>query len=241
MDVSHINLVLGYFEKSLVSVPIKTNAFEEVYSDDVKQSDTTSALQKFDMLDDILFECRNFRKHASDNDTHKSKLTTISHDNIKHCQHHEHSKESYVDELYYTISCVKDPLLTLKGFDKSVTTKMKHDMISYLDNTQVKVLDMAKYKYTKKGLRELLTVDCKASDVLEWNIVRAIVVLAVRYLKKPVTIQIQGETKEHIPLPSSMTQEQGPSSTTQEQGPSSSTLMHAGGIINYENGRFVML
>jgi hypothetical protein len=91
---------------------------------------------------------------------------------------------------------------------------------------------MAKYKYTKKGLRELLTVDCKASNMFDWNIVRAIVVIAVRYLKKPVTIQLQGETKEHIPLPASM---------TKEQEPSSSTNVNVGITINYENGRFIML
>lgn len=230
MDVSHIHHVLSCFPKSLVSVPIKTNSFEEVYSDNNQQQNKTYVLEKFDMLDDMLSECRNSTK-----DNIKSKTTFLSNNNdsrkiseANSSQHVKNLKESYVDELLYTMSCVKDPLLTLKTLDKSITTKMKHELLAYLDNTQVKTLDMAKYKYTKKGLREIFNFDYKESDILDWNIVKAILVVGVRYLKKSFIIQVQGEFKEHIPLPPSMIKEHESSSSTSV-------------TINYENGRFVML
>lgn len=234
MDVSHIHHVLSCFTKSLVSVPIKTNAFEEVYSDNNQQTNMTLSSQKFEMLDDILFECRNFTKSTRE-DNIKSKSTMLSNNNdsrkislVNNNNNGQQVKNSYVDELLYTVSCINDPLLTLKPFDKSIVTKMKQELLSYLDNTQVKTLDMAKYKYTKKGLREIFNVDYKAFDTLDWNIVKALLVVSARYLKKSFVIQVQGELKEHIPLPPSMIKEQEPSSSKSV-------------TINYENGRFVML
>jgi hypothetical protein len=146
---------------------------------------------------------------------------------IKEDSHH-------FDKLFFALCCIKDPLMTLKGLDKSATTKMKHDLMAFVDNTQVKALDMAKYKYTKKGIREVLTkclnVD-QSKDTLnefDWITLRTILVVAVRHLKKPITLQIQGEVKEHFPLPASITQE--PSSTKKE-----------GTIINYLDDDFIIL
>lgn len=222
MDVSHIQRVFGYFKKSLVSIPINTNAFEEKYNNTEEIEESES---QFNKLDDMLMECKNYKTNSTFKKTMKS--TTPNKEVYQQKLSHN---QSYVDALYYTLSCIKDPLLTLKGFDKSIATKMTHELLAYLDNTQVKVLDMVKYKYTKKGLRNILSVDYKTTDMIDLNIVRAISVVAVRYLKKPITIQIQGETKEHIPLPSSMIGNQEESTSTNQSF-----------IINYVDNKFELV
>jgi hypothetical protein len=124
--------------------------------------------------------------------------------------------------------------MTLKGIDKPALTKMKHELMTFVDNTQVKALDMAKYKYTKKGIREVLTKCMNVEQVngnnneFDWATVRTILVVAVRHLKRSITLQIQAELKEHFPLPASMTQEQQP--------PTNNSV-----IINYIDNEFVML
>ena len=194
MDVSHIHRVLGCFTKSHVSVPIKSNAFEETYECIAKVDD------KSGMLDDMISECR--KRLAQ---TPKNRPAPVVHEVER-----QSLKTHYLEQLFFVLCCVKDPLMTLKGLDKSALTKMKHDLLAFVENTQVKTLDMVKYKYTKKGLREILT-KCITADVdgaFDWLTVRAVLVVAVRHLRKGITLQIKGETKEIFPLPPSMTEQQ---------------------------------
>jgi hypothetical protein len=225
MDVSQIQRVLSMFTKSHVSIPIKTNKYEEL-CEHGSACDVASSFCKYDMLDDMLVECRKRQtKNEKSSECAKQQMQTKS---IKETQH-------YLDTLFFALCCIKDPLMTLKGVDKAALTKMKHDLMSFVDNTQVKALDMAKYKYTKKGIREVLSKcmsvnqDNTNNNEFDWISVRTIVVVAVRHLKKAITLQIQGELKENFPLPASMTQEQQPSST---EG-------HV--IINYVHGEFTVM
>jgi hypothetical protein len=243
MDVSQIQRILGMFTKSHVSIPIKTNTYEELY-EHASVCDFAALCCKYDllddMLDDMLVECHKQQpKYEGKINSGEKSNECVKHIIIPKQQMQNKSIQEtshYLDKLFFALCCIKDPLMTLKGLDKSALTKMKHDLMAYVDNTQVKALDMAKYKYTKKGIREVLT-KCLNVDQgngnyneFDWVTVRTIFVVAVRYLKMVVTLQIQGELKEHFPLPASMTQEQ--------QHPSNND---GGIIINYIDKEFVML
>jgi hypothetical protein len=236
MDVSQIQRVLGMFTKSHVSIPIRSNKYEELYEHG-SDCDSSTLSCKYDMLDDMLVECR---KQPTKSNVHVNKHD-MSFECVKQITRPKQQIENkiikdsshYLDKFFFALCCIKDPLMSLKEMDKSAITKMKHDLMAFIDNTQVKALDMAKYKYTKKGIREVLT-KCLTVDLMrdtqnefEWMTLRTVLVVAVRHLKKPITMQIQGEVKEHFPLPASITQE--PSSTKEE-----------GTIINYVDNCFIV-
>jgi hypothetical protein len=69
MDVSQIQRVLGMFTKSHVSIPIKSNKYEELYE---HGSNCFPLMCKYDMLDDMLVECRK-QQTRSEVDINKSK------------------------------------------------------------------------------------------------------------------------------------------------------------------------
>jgi hypothetical protein len=235
MDVSQIQRILGMFTKSHVSIPIKTNTYEELY-EHTSVCDSAALFCKYDLLDDLLVECQRQQKSMG---SEKSNANECAKHIIRPTKQQIQSKSikdtsNYLDKLFFALCCIKDPLMTLKGLDKSAVTKMRNDLTAFVDNTQVKALDMAKYKYTKKGIREVMT-KCQNVDQsngnyneFDWLTVRTILVVAVRHLKKGITLQIQGDVKEHFPLPTSMTQEQHPTND-------------GGVIINYIDNAFIML
>jgi hypothetical protein len=237
MDVSHIHMVLSKFCTSHVSIPIKVNEFEEMYDNVVCDKNTPNV---FDTLDDILQECKAHRNkvgHAGHVGHVKRKEVVAQPSSSQHVHaepkqriQQEPTKSIYIDEFFYTLSCIKDPLLTLKGFDsfhKSALTKAKHELMAFVDNTQVKVLDMAKYKYTKKGLRDMIN-KCftpTTDEVFDWSLVKPLLVVSVRYLQMGIIFHVNGEIKEQFPLPASMT-------TTNETKPQIT--------IDYVNGKFII-
>ncbi len=229
MDVSHIHKVLESFTKSHVSIPIKSNHFQEHFENEV-QAQTSSV---FDELDNILNEYKEVsRIKGTSNEGRKQATPKTSQINRKiEVQYTPSTQHHYIDELCFTLCCIKEPLLTLKGFDKNVVDKFKQDILAFLENTQVKVLDMAKYKYTKKGLREIL-MNCLSKDWVtnhnefDWVTVRAIIVLATRYLKKGITIQLSGVVKEQLLVPASIIANDGKQTIE---------------TINYQDGKFIML
>jgi hypothetical protein len=237
MDVSQIQRILGMFTKSHVSIPIKTNTYEELY-EHASVCDSPALPCKYDLLDDLLVECHRQQKSKGKINSSEKSNECVKHiirptkqqmqtKSIKDTSH-------YLDKLFFALCCIKDTLMTLKALDKAAVTKMRHDLMAFVDNTQVKALDMAKYKYTKKGIREVLTKCMNAEQVngnnneFDWATVRTILVIAVRHLKKTITLQIQGDVKEMFPLPVSMTQEQHPTN-------------NGGVIINYIDNEFIMV
>jgi hypothetical protein len=212
MDVSHIQRIFNGFTKSHVNIAIKPNRFEESYDVSPKHE------SMFEQLDDILQECKHAECVAIHTTPVTAKMTVnasvSASTSAPSSSNKERGSQNYLDELFFAFCCIRDPLLTLKNnirIDASLLLKMKQDILAYIDNTQVKVLDMAKYKYTKKGLREIMG-KCLASGHgnnntdFDWATIRALVVVSVRLLKTPITMLINGEQKETFLLPPSMTE-----------------------------------
>lgn len=182
MDISYIKSILNEFKESHVSLTIKSNSFEETCIDNKYFQEQTK--DEYAKLDDMLKECK---KYATIKEVQIDKVT----------------------KFFYMLCCIQEPTLTLKHYttiDKPKLLQFKHDMLKFIEETQVKNLEITKYKLTKKALKQLLARCLVENDDswFEWSCIRALLVVVVRLLKKPIIYQENGITKENFTLPNSM-------------------------------------
>jgi hypothetical protein len=207
MDISHIKSILNEFKESHVSLTIKANSFEETCIDNKYHQEKSKDV--YEGLDDMLKECRKYAKIENTRSTQEVQIDKVT-------------------KFFYMLCCIKESTLTLKRYtimDKPKLLQFKQDILKFIEETQVKNLEITKYKLTKKALRELLARCLANSDDtwFDWSCIRSLLVITVRLLRKPIIYQENGITKENFTLPTSI-------ENTNESI-----------IIDYKNSDFILL
>lgn len=186
MDVSHIRTVLEALKSNYITVPIITNQYEETYAMNVYDCVLRNP---FDDLDDFSKECHEAyqMKHV-----HPSKAVQ-----------QPSPSPSEVFPLRSLLDCVQ----SVKSPEKyRMSTKFDLmqiliDFQEYIASTLVKDLDIAKFKLTKKKIKEDLTtlhtnIDTATVNNLQ-DLARSLLVVASRNLK--YNIEVTGDINLTIP------------------------------------------
>jgi hypothetical protein len=202
MEAFNIHYVLSRLQENRVTIPINCNNFEETRCNTLYTSLNSNPQ---DCLDDMLQEVRAYRKNkfnSTSNSTvlrrnievHPPKQTVGSGDN--RCKMLDNMKP--FESLLLAIATIKDPLLSLstnKNDRKKAVKDIHVTLKDYLSKTQVKNLDIAKYKYTKKKLKEVIDT-CMEEVQYDIETLKAVVVVASRCLDLNFNI-IRGHLTEH--------------------------------------------
>jgi hypothetical protein len=173
MNISSItNILTTLKSNNLVTIPIRSNGFEEC------QPSRYSNIEKFDFnqLDDIIGTFRDLRKN-------------------KCIVHHDTRILTKVESLLYALACVKHPVMSLHNdIDKQLQMAIgfKDELINFLTNTKVKDLNFTKPKLTKKHVSSILTT-CLGTDIDSTEATTIVSILSCRYLQSNITI-MQGTT-----------------------------------------------
>jgi hypothetical protein len=215
MEFENITSILQSLTKNLVNIPIKTNNYEETNKEhlyyDVKQQ------CHYDSLDDILGEFRNMKQNNTSktsnsigkiiytDKSNKQDVDVDLHLNILSSTKKETNniQYTYIESLLFVLCCIKEPTLSLqKDKDrKSNIVKMRVDLLQYLSQSKVKDLELSKYKYTKKSIKEILDKCLIEKNEYTYDIVRTILVLAIRMLKVNCILMIDRDIKEIFNIP----------------------------------------
>lgn len=174
MDVSHIRTVLQSLKKNHITVPIITNQYEETCALNIYEP----ILQdKFGSFDDFALECASVTTQ-----------TPILPDVIE-------PSTAPIRSLLDCLQSVKQPEKYKKS-TKVELMEMLLDFKEFIANTLLKDLDIAKFKVTKKKLKEDLDTVYRNVDnvtVIEGfaDLVRNVLIVASRKLECSVGVQGQ--------------------------------------------------
>jgi hypothetical protein len=154
MEVSNIHKLLSQLQNNLVTLPIKCNEFEETRCNSVY---TNLNKNPGEGLDDMLQEVRSYRK----NNNHRKVVYEVEKkielpSNTNRCAP---PNMRPFESMLLAVASITEPLLSLSKNESDMQKAIKNTstiLKDYLVKTQVKNLDIAKYKYTKKKLKEIL-------------------------------------------------------------------------------------
>lgn len=181
MDVSHIRAVLATLKSNYITVPIITNQYEETYAMNIYDSVLKNP---YDDLDDFTKECRKINPVPSKGlHLQTSTSTTPSLDEVYPLRSLLDCVQSVKSPEKYRMSTKIDLLQILTDFK------------DYITNTLLKDLDIAKFKVTKKKIKEDLHTIHANIDMITVNdlqdLTKSLLIVASRNLK--YSIEVNGD------------------------------------------------
>jgi hypothetical protein len=189
MEDTHIKSILSGLKNNMVTIPIVSNGYMELEGTPYKNMQSVDSDNFFSLLDDMLGE---FRRGKPIYQKQKQNISsTPSTSNLRG----EVKSLSPFMSLVFSLACVRRPSLSLKyrknDVEEAVVDFMKF-MKQALHDAQVKAVDLAKYKLTKKQMQQYLdTCLVQAPETVE-----PIIILFCKLIG--FNIVIVDDAKKHV-------------------------------------------